>query len=215
MNTVCLIGRLTRDPELRSASTGNSVCKFTLAVDRRVNRQNMQPNQPTADFISCTAFGRTAETIAQYVHKGNRFAITGHIQTGSYDNQQGQRVYTTDVIVDSFTFVEGRNDSSMNMNSGMNNSGFGGQNSGWNQNGGNAGMDQNSYYGGGFSSQPAYNSYQSPSNSSYQNPQPKSGSQSSYGQQGGSPFSSGSTSDFDSSFDDSDGLDIASDDLPF
>lgn len=198
MNNVCLIGRLTRDPELRSSNSGMSICRFTLAVDR----SRKQPGGPTADFINCVAFGKTGETISQYVHKGNRFAITGHLQTGSYENQQGQRVYTTDVIVDNFTFCESRNEGAGNMggyqNSGSNN---------WSNQGSN--QSNQDYYGGGFSSQPAYNSYQSPNaNSSNNGGYSKPAS--------GSPFgNTGAANDFDSSFDDADGLDIASDDLPF
>jgi len=102
-----------------------TICRFTLAVDRRKSA-NQQPNQPTADFINCVAFGKTAETIVQYVHKGNRFAITGHISTGSYENQQGQRVYTFEVIVDNFTFIHSRNEGSQSMNGGYSQSNGGG-----------------------------------------------------------------------------------------
>lgn len=204
MNVVCLIGRLTRDPELQTTSTGMNVCRFTLAVDRRVRSQN--GNGPTADFIGCKAFGKTAETIAQYLSKGRKFAVTGHIQTGSYDNQQGQRVYTTDVIVDNFTFIDSRGDSQNSY--GGNQGGYSSQNPQGGQPGGYGNgqnfQDQNSYFGGGFNSQPAYNSYQSSGNSysgGYQN-------------SGNQPQSNGAN-DFDSSFDDADGLDIATDDLPF
>ncbi|MDY6064805.1 MAG: single-stranded DNA-binding protein [Finegoldia sp.] len=111
MNNVSLMGRLVRDPEVRyTANNQMAVARFTVAVDRRLSKEKraeaQSNNQPTADFISCTAFGRQAENIGQYFNKGNRIAITGHIQTGSYTNQQGQRVYTTDVIVDQFEFVE-------------------------------------------------------------------------------------------------------------
>lgn len=107
MNSVQLVGRLTKDPELRKAKSGTSVCKFTLAVNRRFK----QEGQPQADFISCTAFGKTADVLCQYMYKGAQIGVTGRIQTGSYDNQQGQRVYTTDVIVDALDFLESkRND---------------------------------------------------------------------------------------------------------
>ena len=111
MNNVSLMGRLTRDPEVRySANTQLANARFSVAVDRRLSKEKRMEaennNQPTADFINCVAFGRTAEVIGQYFHKGNRIAVTGHIQTGSYENQQGQRIYTTDVIVDQFDFVE-------------------------------------------------------------------------------------------------------------
>lgn len=188
-----------------------TICRFTLAVDRRKSA-NQQPNQPTADFINCVAFGKTAETIVQYVHKGNRFAITGHISTGSYENQQGQRVYTFEVIVDNFTFIHSRNEGSQSMNGGYsqsNGGGYGSGNNSWGNS--NSASSQDSYYGGGFSSTPAYNSYQSPSASN------QGANNTGFGNTNtASPFgSSSSSNDFDSSFDDSDGLDIASDDLPF
>ena len=119
MNNVSLMGRLTRDPEVRySANTQLANARFSVAVDRRLSKEKRMEaennNQPTADFINCVAFGRTAEVIGQYFHKGNKIAITGHIQTGSYENQQGQRIYTTDVIVDQFDFVESVNYNSAN-----------------------------------------------------------------------------------------------------
>ena len=119
MNNVSLMGRLTKDPEVRySANTQFANARFSVAVDRRLSKEKRteaeNSNQPTADFINCVAFGRTAEVIGQYFQKGNKIAITGHIQTGSYENQQGQRIYTTDVIVDQFDFVESANSSSTN-----------------------------------------------------------------------------------------------------
>lgn len=120
MNNVSLMGRLVRDPEVRyTANNQMAVARFTVAVDRRLSKEKraeaVNNNQPTADFISCTAFGRQGETIGQYFTKGNRIAISGHIQTGSYTNQQGQKVYTTDVIVDQFDFVETSSNNQNNM----------------------------------------------------------------------------------------------------
>lgn len=125
MNSVSLMGRLTRDPELRyTANTQMANARFVVAVNRKLSKEKRQEAEnngyPTADFISCVAWGKTAENIANYFKKGNRIAITGHIQTGSYENQQGQRVYTTDVVVDSFDFVES-NSSSTNTNQGYSN----------------------------------------------------------------------------------------------
>lgn len=124
MNSVNILGRLTRDVDLRMTNSNLAVGRFNVAVDRKLSKEKRQAaeknNQPTADFISCIAFGRTAEVIEQYFHKGNKIAITGHIQTGSYENQQGQRIYTTDVIVDSFDFIES-NSSSTNANQGYSN----------------------------------------------------------------------------------------------
>ena len=119
MNNVSLMGRLIKDPEVRySANTQLANARFSVAVDRKLSKEKRMEaennNQPTADFIYCVAFGRSAEVIVQYFHKGNKIAITGHIQTGSYENQQGQRIYTTDVIVDQFDFVESANNNSIN-----------------------------------------------------------------------------------------------------
>lgn len=126
MNNVSLMGRLTKDPEVRySANTQLANARFSVAVDRRLSKEKRTEaennNQPTADFINCVAFGRSAEIIGQYFHKGNKIAITGHIQTGSYENQQGQRIYTTDVIVDQFNFIESSKDNSKNENNFNNN----------------------------------------------------------------------------------------------
>ena len=118
MNNVVLMGRLTKDVEIRYNQSQMAIGRFTVAVNRRLTKEKRQEaeanNQATADFINCVAFGRTAEVIGQYFHKGNKIAITGHIQTGSYENQQGQRIYTTDVIVDQFYFVESANNNSIN-----------------------------------------------------------------------------------------------------
>ena len=119
MNSVSLMGRLTRDPELKyTANTQMANARFVVAVNRKLSKEKRQEAEnngyPTADFISCVAWGKTAENIANYFKKGNRIAITGHIQTGSYENQQGQRVYTTDVVVDSFDFVESNKDNNSN-----------------------------------------------------------------------------------------------------
>ncbi len=119
MNKVILMGRLTRDPEVRYSQGENAmaIARFSLAVDRRGNRNN--PEGQTADFINCVAFGRQGEFAEKYFRKGTKIAITGHIQTGSYTNKDGQKVYTTDVIVDEQEFAE-----SKNSNQGGDNGGF-------------------------------------------------------------------------------------------
>ncbi|MCD8083901.1 MAG: single-stranded DNA-binding protein [Clostridiales bacterium] len=112
MNRVILMGRLTRDPELRYSQGDNSmaIARFTVAVDRRGRRnQDGGDQQQTADFIGCTAFGRTAEFIQKYFTQGRRILLQGRIQTGSYTNREGQRVYTTDVIVDEVEFCDSKN----------------------------------------------------------------------------------------------------------
>lgn len=108
MNKVILMGRLTRDPEVRYSQGENAtaVARYTLAVDRRFNRSN---DDQTADFINCVAFGRSGEFAEKYLHKGTKIAITGRIQTGSYTNKDGVRVYTTDVVVEDQEFAESKN----------------------------------------------------------------------------------------------------------
>lgn len=125
MNSVSLMGRLTRDPEVRyTANTQMANARFVVAVNRKLSKEKRQEAEnngyPTADFISCVAWGKTAENIGNYFKKGNRIAITGHIQTGSYE-KDGQRIYTTDVVVDSFDFIESNSSSSTNTNQGYSN----------------------------------------------------------------------------------------------
>ena len=122
MNNVVLIGRLTRDPELKFIpSTGLAVAKFSLAVDREMSRDKKQEaasqGKPTADFIYITAFGKTAELCANYLSKGSQCAISGRIQTGSYTTQTGEKRYTTDVIADRVEFIGTRDQSSSNQGS--------------------------------------------------------------------------------------------------
>ncbi|MCI9082933.1 MAG: single-stranded DNA-binding protein [Lachnospiraceae bacterium] len=107
MNKVILMGRLTRDPEVRysQGEQATAVARYTLAVDRRFKRDG---DQQTADFINCVAFGRSGEFAEKYFHKGIKIAVTGRIQTGSYTNQEGQKVYTTDVVVEEQEFAESK-----------------------------------------------------------------------------------------------------------
>lgn len=109
MNKVILIGRLTRDPEVRysQGDTPMAVARYTLAVDRRFSRNN-QDGQ-TADFIGCVAFGRSGEFAEKYFHKGIKVVVEGRIQTGSYTNKDGVKVYTTDVVVENQEFAESKN----------------------------------------------------------------------------------------------------------
>lgn len=113
MNVVSIIGRITKDPEVRYTTSRMAVLRFTVAVDRNMTREKreaaMNAGTPTADFIGCMAFGNTAETIGKYFTKGKKIGLVGHIQTGKYENQNGQTIYTTDVIVDRFDFVESAN----------------------------------------------------------------------------------------------------------
>lgn len=104
MNCVNLVGRLTKDVELKQ-NGDSSVARFSIAVDRKFKNAE---GRYDADFISCVSFGKNAEFISKYFSKGMRIGITGHLQTGSYTNKDGQKVYTTDVIVDSSEFVESK-----------------------------------------------------------------------------------------------------------
>jgi single-strand DNA-binding protein len=113
MNKVILMGRLTRDPEVRysQGDQATAVARYTLAVDRRFRRDG---EQQTADFIQCVAFGRAGEFAEKYFRKGTKVLVTGRIQTGSYTNKDGQRVYTTDVIVEEQEFAESKGSSDSN-----------------------------------------------------------------------------------------------------
>ena len=112
MNKVILMGRLTRDPEVRYSQGDNAsaVARYTLAVDRRFKRDGEQ----SADFINCVAFGRAAEFAERYLRQGVKIAVTGRIQTGSYTNRDGVKVYTTDVVIEEQEFAESKAASASN-----------------------------------------------------------------------------------------------------
>ena len=110
MNSVQLIGRLTRDPEIRYTDGGASIARFGLAVDRRFK----QENGADADFINIVAFGKTAEFIEKYFHKGMKIALNGRIQTGSYTDKDGKKVYTTDIVAENVEFCESKGTSANN-----------------------------------------------------------------------------------------------------
>lgn len=114
MNKVILMGRLTRDPEVRysQGEQVTAVARYTLAVDRRGRNQ-----ENSADFIACVAFGKAAEFAERYLHKGTKIVLTGRIQTGSYTNKDGQRVYTTDIVAEDQEFAESKNTESSNAGS--------------------------------------------------------------------------------------------------
>lgn len=107
MNRADLIGRLTKDLELKRSQTGTAYVSFTLAV----NRSRKQQGQPEADFIRCKAFGKTAENLARYMGKGQQIAVSGSIATGSYKDKDGRTFYTTDVLADEIQYLESRKDS--------------------------------------------------------------------------------------------------------
>ena len=112
MNKVVLVGRLTRDPEVRysQGDSSTAVARYTLAVDRRFKRDN----DPSADFIPCVVFGKSAEFADKYLRQGTKIVVVGRIQTGSYTNKDGQKVYTTDVVVEEHEFAESKAASQQN-----------------------------------------------------------------------------------------------------
>lgn len=125
MNKVILIGRVVRDADIRYSQGANATCvaRYTLAVDRKFK----QEGQPTADFINCIAFGKLGEFAEKYLRQGTKIAIEGRIQTGSYTNKDGNKVYTTDVIVEGHEFCESKsnqNQSQQNNNPAPNSDGF-------------------------------------------------------------------------------------------
>ena len=107
MNIVALTGRLTRDPDIRYTNSGTSIARLNVAVDREYKKEGGQ----TADFPNVIAFGKTAEFIEKYFHKGNRIEIVGRIQTGSYQKEDGTKVYTTDVLAERVGFGESKKES--------------------------------------------------------------------------------------------------------
>jgi len=109
INRVILVGRLTREPEVRKTSSGMSVCSFTLAVNRRKGK-NAPANVPDADFISCVAWNQTADLMGSYLHKGSQIGVEGRIQTRNYDdpNNPGKKVYVTEVLAETVSFLESK-----------------------------------------------------------------------------------------------------------
>ena len=162
MNKVILMGRLTRDPEVRysAGESGTAIARYTLAVDRRFKRDG----EATADFISCVSFGRTAEFAEKYFRQGLKIIVSGRIQTGSYTNNSGQKVYTTDVVVEEQEFAEGKNSSQQGA----------GQSQPQPQ-----GASQSQPQSQGYGQQGGYNAQQ-PQGTPQSQPQPQG-----YGQQGG------------------------------
>ena len=132
MNTVNLIGRLTKDIELRYTTSGKAVGSFSLAVTRQFKNEN---GERESDFFNCVIWGKSAENLANFTGKGAQIGVNGRLQTRNYENQQGQRVYVTEVVVDNFTFLESRAESEQRRNGqsqapqGQNNTGnvYGGQ----------------------------------------------------------------------------------------
>lgn len=110
INRVILVGRLTKNPEIRKTPNGASICKFTLAVSRKVKSQG----QPDADFISCVAWNKTADLMYQYLKKGSLIGIDGRLQTGKFTNNNGETIYTCDVMVESLQFLDKKEETQNN-----------------------------------------------------------------------------------------------------
>lgn len=110
INKVILVGRLTKNPEIRKTPNGASICKFTLAVSRKVKAQG----QPDADFISCVAWNKTADLMYQYLKKGSLIGIDGRLQTGKFTNNNGETIYTCDVMVESLQFLDKKEEAQNN-----------------------------------------------------------------------------------------------------
>lgn len=150
MNQVALVGRITRDVEVTMSGNGREVCRFTVAVNRTFKNAN---GEYDADFISCVAFGQTANFMGRYIEKGRLVSVTGRIQTGSYE-REGQRIYTTDVIVDNVQGLDQRRQGNDFNNQGFNNNqAYQGQQN--NQGFGTQQMNQNSYSNNGNQQGPA------------------------------------------------------------
>ena len=105
MNKVILMGRLTRDPEVSSSTTGTTFARYSIAVDRRFKREG----EPDADFFNCTSFGKQAEFVEKYLHKGTKVVVTGRLQNNNYTNKEGQKVYDVRIMVEDVEFAESKN----------------------------------------------------------------------------------------------------------
>lgn len=150
MNTVQLIGRLTRDIELKFTSSGLAVGSFNLAVNRNFTNQQ---GEREADFINCVVWRKTAENLANFTRKGSQVGIEGRIQTRNYENQQRQKVYVTEVVVDQFHLLDKKPDDADNSQNQGNNNGFSGQNYNQGNNQGNNYNSGNQQNNGGFNMQ--------------------------------------------------------------
>ena len=193
INNVVLVGRLTKDPELKMTPSGIAVARFTLAVNRPFTSQG---GEKKADFINCIAWRKQAENLANFMRKGGQIGVTGRIETGSYDGQDGKRVYTTEVVADNIQFLEPKN-------SGKNNGGYQqppAQNQGYDYGGGQQ-YGQQPSYGGGYQQA-------APQQAPFSNPAPmqQPPNQQNYTNMNNDPFSDNNSKN---------SVDISEDDLPF
>ena len=193
INNVVLVGRLTKDPELKMTPSGIAVARFTLAVNRPFTSQG---GEKKADFINCIAWRKQAENLANFMRKGGQIGVTGRIETGSYDGQDGKRVYTTEVVADNIQFLEPKN-------SGQGNGGYQqppAQNQGYDYGGGQQ-YGQQPSYGGGYQQA-------APQQAPFSNPAPmqQPPNQQNYTNMNNDPFSDNNSKN---------SVDISEDDLPF
>lgn len=147
INRVVLTGRLTKNPELKFTNSGVAVATFTVAVDRQYRNQ---AGEREADFINCVIWRKSAENFVNFTHKGSKVGIDGRLQTRSYENQQGQRVYVTEVVVDTFSLLDPRQDNQGNGQQNYGNQGYqnqGGQQGGYQNQGNNQGQYQDNQQG--------------------------------------------------------------------
>lgn len=200
INRSVLVGRLTRDPELRYTSGGAAVASFTLAVNRSFTNQN---GEREADFINCVIWRKAAENFANFTHKGSLVGIDGRIQTRNYENQQGQRVYVTEVVVDNFSLLESRAESERHQTANGGNSG----NAGYNNNNGYNRQDQNAA---------PQQSSSNNNNNPFGNGAPTSAtSTNAPAGNNGAPTSGSNNNQADPFANNGDQIDISDDDLPF
>lgn len=204
INRSVLVGRLTRDPELRYTSGGAAVASFTLAVNRSFTNQN---GEREADFINCVIWRKAAENFANFTHKGSLVGIDGRIQTRNYENQQGQRVYVTEVVVDNFSLLESRAESERHQTAGGNN----------NSNGGNAGYNNtNNGYNRQDQNAAPQQSSSNNNNNPFGNGAPASAaSTNTPAGNNGAPTSGSNNNQTDPFANNGDQIDISDDDLPF
>lgn len=196
LNSVALTGRLTRDVDLRYTQSGTAVGSFTLAVDRQFRSAN---GERETDFINCVIWRKSAENFANFTKKGSLVGIEGHIQTRSYDNAQGQKVYVTEVVVENFALLESRATTQQRPSEPANPAGQGNQNYGGGQQFGNNQQPQ---------TPPSFGSQSAPNNAPSSNP----GQNSAAGQSQGN---NGNTANPDPFANNGKPIDISDDDLPF
>ena len=203
INRVVLVGRLTRDPELRYTANGAAVASFTVAVNRQFTNSN---GERDADFIGCTIWRKAAENFANFTKKGSLVGIDGRIQTSSYDNQQGQRVYRTDVVVENFSLLESRAESERR------NSFEGNNNSNQAPSYNNSNQSNSSSYGNNNSNNNSYSNNGSNGNNYNNN---SNNSNNSNSNNNNNQPNSSNTNMSDPFADNSKPIDISDDDLPF